>query len=67
MAKLQYKTISRRTVEALKVAKDTVGQRAGRVRCAGLCVGEQILCRSDPGRRRGGEAGDGGPSWGVDS
>ena len=40
MAKLKYKTISKRTVVALKVEKDTVfwGPGADRLRGAGLSV-----------------------------
>ena len=58
MARFRTKTISRRTVEALKVEKDTVfWDREPRVRGAGVSVGAQGLHRAGPREGQGGAAG----------
>ena len=64
MAKLATATISKRTVEALVVERDTVllGLGALGLRGSRLSVRQQVLRGADPGQRQGGEAGDGGPA-----
>ena len=63
MAKLGRRSISRRTVEALKVDRDTVvlGLRAARLRRPGVPIGRETLHRADP-RPGLGEAADHRPA-----